>query len=90
MPLRQRRSQTPSNRRRGPNHRAAFFALPNGLTIANLFCGIFAIVLATRKEFALAGTYIVLGGIAGCIGRSGSTRYGKLWDATEGPSWIRS
>ena len=47
-----------------PNRRAAFFALPNGLTIANLFCGIFAIVLATRKEFAVAGTCIVWGGIA--------------------------
>jgi CDP-diacylglycerol--serine O-phosphatidyltransferase len=34
------------------------------LTIANLFCGIFAIVLSARHNFSLAGMYIVLGGIA--------------------------
>jgi CDP-diacylglycerol---serine O-phosphatidyltransferase len=37
---------------------------PSGLTLANLFFGVFAIVAASRGEFMQAGWYVVLGGIA--------------------------
>lgn len=64
MPL-ARRPHGPSRRRAAG--RAVVFVLPNGFTIANLFCGIFAIVLATRGQFSLAGTFIVLGGVADAL-----------------------
>ncbi len=67
MPLRSRGHPLPSRRRTSERRQAAVFALPNGLTIANLFCGIFAIVLAARHQFSLAGTYIVLGGVADAL-----------------------
>jgi CDP-diacylglycerol--serine O-phosphatidyltransferase len=38
--------------------------MPSGLTFANLFFGIFAIVAASRQEFWDAGLYVVLGGVA--------------------------
>jgi CDP-diacylglycerol--serine O-phosphatidyltransferase len=38
--------------------------MPNGLTLFNLFCGIYAIILAIRGEFGAAPAFIVLGGIA--------------------------
>ena len=38
--------------------------MPNGLTLFNLFCGIYAIVNAIRGNIASAPTFIVLGGIA--------------------------
>jgi CDP-diacylglycerol--serine O-phosphatidyltransferase len=38
--------------------------MPNGLTLFNLFCGIYAIILAIRGQFATAPAFIVLGGIA--------------------------
>jgi len=41
--------------------------LPNGLTLANLFCGVFAIVNASRGQFDTAGLLIVLGGIADAL-----------------------
>jgi CDP-diacylglycerol--serine O-phosphatidyltransferase len=37
---------------------------PSGLTLANLFFGVFAIVAASRQQFTQAGWYVVLGGIA--------------------------
>jgi CDP-diacylglycerol--serine O-phosphatidyltransferase len=37
---------------------------PSGLTLANLFFGVFAIVAASRQQFTAAGWYVVLGGIA--------------------------
>ena len=37
---------------------------PSGLTLANLFFGVFAIVAASRDQFTQAGWYVVLGGIA--------------------------
>ena len=49
-------------RRRGV--RRAVVLMPNGLTLFNLFCGIYAIVLAVRNELAAAPMFIVLGGIA--------------------------
>ncbi len=44
--------------------RRAVVLMPNGLTLFNLFCGIYAIILAIRGEFATAPAFIVLGGIA--------------------------
>ena len=41
--------------------------LPSGLTLANLFCGIFAIVSASRGQFDFAGLLIVLGGVADAL-----------------------
>jgi CDP-diacylglycerol--serine O-phosphatidyltransferase len=41
--------------------------LPSGLTLANLFCGIFAIVSASRGMFDQAGFLIVLGGVADAL-----------------------
>ena len=37
---------------------------PSGLTLANLFFGVFAIVAASREQFTQAGWYVILGGIA--------------------------
>jgi CDP-diacylglycerol--serine O-phosphatidyltransferase len=41
--------------------------LPSGLTLANLFCGIFAIVSASRGHFDQAGLLVVLGGVADAL-----------------------
>ncbi|HXF25253.1 MAG TPA: CDP-diacylglycerol--serine O-phosphatidyltransferase [Gemmatimonadaceae bacterium] len=43
--------------------RRAVILLPSGLTIANLFFGIFAIVAAARGDPSRAGLYVVLAGI---------------------------
>ncbi|MEK7401725.1 MAG: CDP-diacylglycerol--serine O-phosphatidyltransferase [Gemmatimonadota bacterium] len=37
---------------------------PSGLTLANLFFGVFAIVAASRENFMQAGWFVILGGIA--------------------------
>jgi CDP-diacylglycerol--serine O-phosphatidyltransferase len=61
--------------------------MPNGLTLFNLFCGIYAIVLAARKEVASAPAFIVLGGIAdtldGRVARATGTgsRFGEELDS---------
>ena len=47
--------------------RRAVVILPSGLTLANLFCGIFAIVSASRGQFDFAGMLIVLGGVADAL-----------------------
>lgn len=47
--------------------RRAVVILPNGFTLANLFFGIFAIVVAARGEFSKACLYIVIGGIADAL-----------------------
>ncbi|HET9425527.1 MAG TPA: CDP-diacylglycerol--serine O-phosphatidyltransferase [Gemmatimonadaceae bacterium] len=44
--------------------RRAVVFLPNGFTLFNLFCGIFAIVLSSRGNFDRAALFVVLGGIA--------------------------
>jgi len=49
---------------RPPNVRRVVVLFPSGLTLANLFFGVFAIVAASRGEFTQAGWYVVLGGIA--------------------------
>ena len=47
--------------------RRGVVVLPSGLTLANLFCGIFAIVSASRGQFDLAGFLVVLGGCADAL-----------------------
>jgi CDP-diacylglycerol--serine O-phosphatidyltransferase len=47
--------------------RRAVVVLPSGLTLANLFCGIFAIVNASRGQYDIAGLLIVLGGCADAL-----------------------
>lgn len=57
--------------------------LPNGFTLANLFLGVFAIVLASRGEFSRAGACIVFGGVADALdGRiARATRTGSRFGA---------
>ncbi len=52
----------PAHVRRRPIRRAVIL-LPSGLTIANLFFGIFAIVAASRGDLSRAGLYVVLAGV---------------------------
>ena len=54
--------QRPAHRRQAV--RRAVVLMPNGLTLFNLFCGVYAIILAIRGDFAAAPGFIVLGGIA--------------------------
>src|ERR1041385_1128995 len=67
--------------------RRAVVLLPNGLTLFNLFCGIYAIILAIRGDFAAAPGFIVLGGIAdtldGRVARATGTgsRFGEELDS---------
>src|SRR4051812_23964853 len=80
-----RRRLRGSDERRGV--RRAVVLMPNGLTLFNLFCGIYAIVLAIRGELASAPTFIVLGGIAdvldGRVARATGTgsRFGEELDS---------
>jgi CDP-diacylglycerol--serine O-phosphatidyltransferase len=41
--------------------RPTLVMLPNGFTLANLFCGIYAIILATKGEHSLAVRFILVG-----------------------------
>jgi CDP-diacylglycerol---serine O-phosphatidyltransferase len=72
-------------RRRGV--RRAVVLMPNGLTLFNLFCGVYAIILAIRGEFSAAPAFIVLGGIAdaldGRVARATGTgsRFGEELDS---------
>ena len=52
------RAEESSPRRR---MRRAVVILPSGLTLANLFCGVFAIISASRGQFDFAGLLIVMG-----------------------------
>jgi CDP-diacylglycerol--serine O-phosphatidyltransferase len=67
--------------------RRAVVLLPNGLTLFNLFCGIYAIIVAIRGDFAEAPAFIVLGGIAdtldGRVARATGTgsRFGEELDS---------
>lgn len=67
--------------------RRAVVMLPNGFTLFNLFCGIYAIILALHKNVAAAPTFIVLGGIAdaldGRVARATGTgsRFGEELDS---------
>src|SRR3712207_549910 len=52
---------------RRPEVRRAVVLLPNGFTLFNLFCGIYAIVLASRGSFGTAAFFVVIGGIADAL-----------------------
>jgi CDP-diacylglycerol--serine O-phosphatidyltransferase len=47
--------------------RRGVVVLPSGLTLANLFCGIYAIISASRGQLDLAGLLIVTGGVADAL-----------------------
>jgi CDP-diacylglycerol--serine O-phosphatidyltransferase len=47
--------------------RRAVILFPSGLTLFNLFFGIFAIITASRGDFRQAGIYILLGGICDAL-----------------------
>lgn len=72
---------------RGRGVRRAVVLMPNGLTLFNLFCGIYAIILAMRGDFAAAPAWIVVGGIAdaldGRVARATGTgsRFGEELDS---------
>src|SRR5438105_15677656 len=72
---------------RRPTIRRAVVQLPNGFTLFNLFCGIFAIVLASRLNFGKAALFVFLGGVAdaldGRVARATGTgsRFGEELDS---------
>jgi CDP-diacylglycerol--serine O-phosphatidyltransferase len=72
---------------RRPEVRRAVVLLPNGFTLFNLFCGIYAVVLASRGRFGTAAFFVVLGGVAdsldGRIARATGTgsRFGEELDS---------
>jgi CDP-diacylglycerol--serine O-phosphatidyltransferase len=72
---------------RGGGVRRAVVLMPNGLTLFNLFCGVYAIILAIRGAFAAAPAFIVLGGVAdtldGRVARATGTgsRFGEELDS---------
>ena len=76
-----------ARRLRRSDVRRAAPALPNGFTLGNLFFGIFAIVSASRGQFAHAVLYVVLGGVCdsfdGRIARATGTgsRFGVELDS---------
>jgi len=67
--------------------RPSMVMLPNGLTLANLFCGVFAIVTAARGDYERAVWYIVGGAICdamdGRVARATHTgsRFGEELDS---------
>ncbi len=50
-----------------PSMRRAVILFPSGLTLFNLFFGIFAIITASRGDFYRAGVYVLLGGICDAL-----------------------
>lgn len=67
--------------------RRAVVLFPSGLTLLNLFFGMFAIVAATRGNFTQAGWFVVLGGVMdvldGRVARATNTggRFGEELDS---------
>ncbi|HEY6218454.1 MAG TPA: CDP-diacylglycerol--serine O-phosphatidyltransferase [Gemmatimonadaceae bacterium] len=67
--------------------RRAVVFLPNGFTLANLFCGIYSIVLAARGNYSQATQFVLIGGIAdaldGRVARATGTgsRFGEELDS---------
>src|SRR3954471_24037536 len=49
---------------RPPDVRRVVVLFPSGLTLANLFFGVFAIITAARGDYTRAGWYVLLGGMA--------------------------
>lgn len=72
---------------RTPDVRRVVVLFPSGLTLANLFFGVFAIVTASRGDYTRAGWYVVLGGVAdgfdGRVARATNTggRFGEELDS---------
>jgi len=70
-----------------PDVRRVVVLFPSGLTLANLFFGVFAIVTASRGDYTRAGWYVVAGGIAdafdGRVARATNTggRFGEELDS---------
>ncbi len=60
-------SATKLRRPKRPNMRRAVILFPSGLTLFNLFFGIFAIITASRGDFRKAGIYVLLGGICDAL-----------------------
>ena len=52
---------------RTPDVRRVVVLFPSGLTLANLFFGVFAIVTASRGDYARAGWYVMFGGVADAL-----------------------
>lgn len=61
------RADADSDENRPRRMRRAVVILPSGLTLANLFCGVYAIISASRGQFDFAGLLIVLGGVADAL-----------------------
>jgi len=67
--------------------RRAVVLFPSGLTLGNLFFGMFAIVAATRGDYTQAGWYVVAGGVMdmldGRVARATNTggRFGEELDS---------
>ena len=74
-------------RARTPSVRRAVVLFPSGLTLANLFFGVFAIIAASRGQPANAAWYVVLGGICdafdGRVARATNTggKFGEELDS---------
>ncbi|MFL5618291.1 MAG: CDP-diacylglycerol--serine O-phosphatidyltransferase [Gemmatimonadaceae bacterium] len=72
---------------RRPNMRRAVILFPSGLTLGNLFFGIFAIIAASRQQFVEAGVYVLLGGacdaLDGQVARAtnAGTQFGEELDS---------
>ena len=77
----------PRRRLRRPNMRRAVILFPSGLTLANLFFGIFAIIAASRGQFVQAGVFVLLGGacdaLDGQVARAtnAGTQFGEELDS---------
>ncbi|HEU4995929.1 MAG TPA: CDP-diacylglycerol--serine O-phosphatidyltransferase [Gemmatimonadaceae bacterium] len=72
---------------KAPDVRRVVVLFPSGLTLANLFFGVFAIVTASRGDYMRAGWYVIFGGIAdafdGRVARATNTggRFGEELDS---------
>ena len=60
-------NQAKLRRPKRPNMRRAVILFPSGLTLFNLFFGVFAIITASRGDFYRAGVYVLLGGICDAL-----------------------
>src|ERR687895_1165252 len=75
------------SRARAPSMRRAVVLFPSGLTLANLFFGVFAIIAASRQQPTHAAWYVVLGGICdafdGRVARATNTggKFGEELDS---------